>query len=156
MADLRFVSPERRWRAAAMVVLAAWFGWRAVRYAGPGHVPALVADWVLAAALLASVVPIMRSCLIVTDAGVIDRRAVRIIRVPWAHICEFRVQRPGGLWGGFCVVAGIRDGTPVDLLSTRAYSRTASPHHLDELPRMCWTLEHRLASRGEPSAADPP
>src|SRR6267142_5532407 len=32
---IRFVSPERRWRAAFMVPLAAWFGWRAFVYLGP-------------------------------------------------------------------------------------------------------------------------
>lgn len=105
MAVLRFVSPERRWRAGIMVVLAAWFGWRAYRYGGP--VPVVAAGWVLAVAFLASVVPIMRSCLIVTEDGLTDRRAVRVIRVAFEQVSEFRVERPGGLWGGFCVVAGL-------------------------------------------------
>lgn len=34
---LRFVSPERRWRDAFMVLLAAWFGWRSFAMRGPGQ-----------------------------------------------------------------------------------------------------------------------
>jgi hypothetical protein len=43
---IRFISPERRWRAAFMVPLAAWFGWRAFIYLGP------VAGCLVAAGLL--------------------------------------------------------------------------------------------------------
>ena len=95
MPTFRFVSPERRWGAAFMVLPAAWFGWRTFELFGP------VAGALEAAGLLSLAVPIMRTCLIVTDEGVIDRRAVRTVRVPWQQIAEFRVQRPGGLWGGF-------------------------------------------------------
>jgi hypothetical protein len=51
-----------------MVLLAAWFGWRVFRYAGP------VAACLVAVCLLGLAVPIMRTCLIVTDEGPIDRR----------------------------------------------------------------------------------
>ena len=78
-----------------MVLPAAWFGWRTFELFGP------VAGALVAAGLLSLAVPIMRTCLIVTDEGVIDRRAVRTVRVPWQQIAEFRVQRPGGPWGGF-------------------------------------------------------
>ena len=105
LSALRFVSPEGGWRAAFMVLLAAWFGWRAFHYVGP------VTGFLVPACLPSFVVPIMRSCLIITDEGLIDRRAVRTVRVPWRQIAEFRVARPGGLWGGFCVVADCRDGT---------------------------------------------
>jgi hypothetical protein len=138
LSTFRFVSPERRWRAAFMVVPAAWFGWRAFLYISP------LAGGLIAAGLLSLGVPIMRTCLIVTDEALIDRRAVRTIRVPWHRIAGFSVQRPGWLWGGFCVAAECKDGARIDLLSTRAYTRAASSHHLDELQRLCWTLEDRL------------
>lgn len=141
LSTLRFVSPERRWRAAFMALPAAWFGWRAFHFTGP------VAGCLVGGGLLSIAVPIMRACLIVTDESLIDRRAVRTVRVPWQQIAEFRVARPGGLWGGFCVVAACKDGAQIDLLSTRAYTRAPSARHLDELQRVCWTLEERLASR---------
>ena len=56
-------------------------------------------------------------------------------------IAGFEVDRPGALWGGFCVVAVCRDGSTIDLMATRAYSRVPSARHLDELRRICWTLE---------------
>jgi hypothetical protein len=138
-----------------MALLAAWFGWRAFRYAGSVHYLGPVAGILLPAVLLGFVVPIMRSCLIVTDEGLIDRRAVRTVRVPWRQIAEFRVARPGGPWGGFCVAAECRDETRVDLLSMRAYSRAPSSRHLDELHRICWTLEERLATRDDGFPPDP-
>jgi hypothetical protein len=75
--------------------------------------------------------------------------------VPWREIAEFRVQRPGWLWGGFCVVAARWDGAEVDLLSTRVYAGTPSSHHLDELYRLCWTLEDMRGRREENSPSDP-
>jgi hypothetical protein len=62
---------------------------------------------------------------------------------------------PAGEQAGFCVVAVLRDGTQADLLSTRAYSRAPSSSHLDELLRLCWTLEERLATGGENLPSDP-
>ena len=109
----------------------------------------------MAAGLLGFVIPIMRSCLIADDDGLADRRAIRTVRVPWRQVAGFRVERPGGIWGGFCVVAARRDGTQVDLLSARAYSRAPSSSHLDELLRLCWTLEERLAPGGENLPSDP-
>jgi hypothetical protein len=94
----------------------------------------------------------MRTCLVVTEEGLIDRRSVR---VAWLEITELRVARPGGLWGGFCAVASCRDGADVDLLSTRAYSRVPLSRHLDEVQRICWTLEEHLATRGENPPSDP-
>jgi hypothetical protein len=126
-----------------MVLPAALFGWRAFHYVG--H----LAGFLVAVGLLSLALPIMRTCLIVTGEGLIDRRAVRTVRVPWRQITEFRVARPGGLWGGFCVIADCRDGAQIDLLSTRAYSRAPSSRHLDELQRVCWTLEERLAAGGQ-------
>ena len=127
------------------MLLAAWFGWRSFRYAGPPSYAGPAIGCVLIAVLLAAAVLAMRSCLVVTDEGVADRRALRTVRVPWPQISEFRVARPGALWGGLCVVAECQDGRHVDLLSTRAYSRAASSRHLDELYRLCWTLEEHLA-----------
>jgi hypothetical protein len=93
--------------------------------------------------------------------GLIGRTRLSTFRIvsperSWrAASMVLRVARPGGLWGGFCVVADCRDGAHVDLLSTRAYSRAPSSRHLDELQRICWTLEERLATRGEDPPADP-
>jgi hypothetical protein len=145
-----FVSPERRWRAVFMVLLAAFLCWRAFRYTGPGRDLAVVAGCLIPAGLAASVVLVLRTCLIVTADDVIDRRALRAMRVPWDRIAAFSVARPGWLWGGFCVIAELTDGQHVDLLSTRAYALTPSTAHLDELQRLCWTLEERLG-RGEHS-----
>lgn len=142
MSTLRFVSPERRWRAGLLVVLACWFGWRVSVAVG------VLPGGLAAAGLLAFAVPVTRNCLIVTDEGLTDRRAVRSIRVPWERIAGFRVGRPGWLWGGFCVIAVCRDGSEAALLSTRAYFWVPSPHHLDELHRFCWTLEEHLAACG--------
>jgi Bacterial PH domain len=140
----RFVSPERRWRAGVLVLLAAWFGWRSFRYAGSPSYAGPVIGVVLMAFFLAGAVLAMRSCLVVTDEGLADRRALRTVRVGWSQVSELRVARPGGLWGGYCVVVDCRDGRHVDLLSTRAYSRAPSSPHLDELYRLCWTLEEVL------------
>ena len=117
MPTFRIVSPERRWRAASLVLIAAWVAWRGFRYAGPGQYAGPVVGCLVAAGLLAWVIPVMRTCLVVTEQGLIDRRAVRSVRVAWLEITELRVARPGGLWGGFCVVASCRDGSDVDLLS---------------------------------------
>ncbi len=145
MPTFRFVSPERRWRAGFLVLLAAWFGWRSLRYGGPPRYAGPVIGCVLIACFLAGAALVMRSCLIVTAENVADRRALRTVAVPWAQITAFRVARPGAMWGGYCVVADCRDGRHVDLLSTRAYSRSASAGGLDELYRLCWTLEEQLA-----------
>lgn len=147
MTAFTFVSPERRWRAVLLVVLAAFLGWRAFRYPGPDRDLAIVAGLVIPAALLAFVAPVLRTCLIVTDDDVTDRRALRRVQVPWHSIAAFRVARPGWIWGGFCIIAECRDGRQVDLLSTRAYSLAPSSQNLDELHRLCWTLEEHLARR---------
>lgn len=149
MAALRFVSPERRWRAALMALPAAWFGWRVFLIAGP------VAACAVGAALLALELPVMRTCLIVSDDGLVDRRALRVVRVSWQRLSGFRIDRPGGWWGGFCVVAICRDGTVIDLLSTRVYTRLPSSGHLDDLHRICWTLQDRMNSRGPDLPHDP-
>jgi hypothetical protein len=139
----RFISPERRWRAAFMALPAAFFGWRAFVAIGP------VAGYLVGGGLIILAVPIMRTCLIVTDEDLQDRRAIRRIRIPWSQVVEFQVERPGWLWGGFCVIAVCRNGTQIDLLSTRAYTRAPSERHLDELHRLCWTLTELLATRDQ-------
>jgi hypothetical protein len=155
MPTFRIVSPERRWRAGSLVLLAGWLVWRASRYTGPWREGGLVVTGLVAAGLLACVIPAMKTCLIVSDEGLTDRRALRSVRLAWPQIEELRVARPGGLWGGFCIVATRRDGAEVDLLSTRAYSRVPFSRHLDELQRICWTLEECLATRQENPPPDP-
>jgi Bacterial PH domain len=149
MPTYRIVSPERRWRAGSLVVLAAWVVWRAIRYPGPWHGAAVVTGCVVAVGLLAGVIPAMKTCLVVSEEGLTDRRALRSVRAAWPQIQELRVARPGGVWGGFCIVVTRRDGAEVDLLSTRAYSRVPFSRHLDELQRICWTLEEHLFARSE-------
>jgi len=141
----RYASPERRWRAGLTVLAAACLEWylssRLASVAG------IVVGSALGAGSLCVAVQTIRSHLAVNSEGLTDRRAFRVVRLSWAEIAEFRVDRPGGLWGGFCVVATRHDGSAVDLLSTRAYSRIPSAHHLDEVYRICWSLEEAAASR---------
>jgi hypothetical protein len=91
---------------------------------------------------------ILRTRLAVTSDGLADHRLFRVIRIPWEEIAAFEIERPHGLWGGFCVTVVSRDGTTTDLMSTRAYSRIPSARHVDELYRISWTLEQAAASRG--------
>jgi hypothetical protein len=60
----------------------------------------------------------------------------------------FEVNRPRALWGGFCVTAACRDDATIDLMFTRAYSRVPSARHLDELQRICWSLEEAAKQAG--------
>jgi hypothetical protein len=92
---------------------------------------------------------IMRTRLMVADDGLADHRIFRVIRLRWEEIAGFEVGRPNGLWGGFCVTAVCRNGTTVDLMSTRAYSRVPSARHFDELYRISWTLEEAAGLRAE-------
>ncbi|HTX82122.1 MAG TPA: PH domain-containing protein [Streptosporangiaceae bacterium] len=145
-------SPERRWRAAAAPLIAAAISWivsgsihLGVR---PGASPglSLTARVIVICAAVAIGLGIsgliMRTRLMVTSAGLTDHRIFRVIHVPWGEITGFEINRPSGLWGGFCVVAVCRGGTTVDLMATRAYSRIPSARHIDELYRISWTLEH--------------
>jgi Bacterial PH domain len=92
---------------------------------------------------------IMRTRLVVADDGLADHRIFRVIRIPWEEIAAFEVDRPQGLWGGFCVTVVSRSGTTIDLMSTRAYSRIPSGEHVDELYRISWTLEQAAGLRAE-------
>jgi hypothetical protein len=90
---------------------------------------------------------IWRTHLSVGGDGLTDRRMFRVVRVRWQEIDRFEVRRPGALWGGYCVSAVRIDGPPIDLLSTRAYSLLPSARYLDELHRICWTLEEAAPRR---------
>jgi Bacterial PH domain len=144
-------SPERRWRAAAAPLIAGLIGWivpgsihLAVHPGTPGlSVTARVIVICAAVAVgLGLAGLIMRTRLVVTSEGLGDHRIFRVIHIPWEEITGFEVNRPSGLWGGFCVVAVCRSGTTVGLMATRAYSRVPSARHIDELYRISWTLEH--------------
>jgi hypothetical protein len=151
MPSMRIASPERRWKAAAAPLAGGLIGWglaapfRLERRGGgaPGlPLTARVIVICLAAAVgLCLAALIMRTHLSVSDAGLADHRMFRIVRVPWQVITGFEVGRPGALRGGFCVKAVCRDGQRIDLMSTQAYSRVPSAWHLDELERLCWSLE---------------
>lgn len=151
MPELRFASPERRWRAASAPVIAALIGWvaagsiRLSRHAAPPLLLPLtgriVVTSVAVAAGTAVAVLIMRTHLAVAPEGLADHRVLRTVRVPWQLITGFDIGRPGGLWGGICLRAVCRDEETVDLLSTRAYSRVPSAWHLDQLERIRWNLE---------------
>lgn len=145
MPSTRFVSPERWWRAGLTVIAAGWLGWYAISRSA--SLAGIIVACIVVAGLVCLAVLTMRTHLAVSDEGVTDRRAVRIVRLPWQQIAEFSVARPGAFWGGFCVIAVCRDGSRVDLLSTRAYSRIPSARHLDELHRICWSLEAAASAR---------
>jgi hypothetical protein len=149
-------SPERRWRAASAPVMTAAAGWivaGSVRLGfRPDSLGLPLADMILVTGLAATVglwlaVLILRTHLTVDDEGLADHRMFRVVRVPWPVITGFDVNRPRGLRGGYCVCAVRGDGEPIDLLSTRAYSRVPSARHVDELHRICWTLEEIRARR---------
>jgi hypothetical protein len=101
----------------------------------------IIVSCIAVAVGLSLAVLIMRTHLTVSDEGVADHRMFRVVRVPWQLIAGFEVKRPSALWGGFCVTAVGRDGATIDLMSTRAYTRVPSARHLDELQRICWSLE---------------
>lgn len=155
--NMRITSPERRWRAAAAVVIAAVLGWvvsssvrLGVRSSTAAGLPLAARIGVIGAAVAIGAwlaILIFRTGLTVSDEGIADHRILRVVRVPWQLITGFEVKHPGGLWGGYCVGALCRDGTTLDLLSTRAYSRVPSARHLDELHRICWTLDEAARQR---------
>ena len=103
--------------------------------------------WLVVAAGLCLAVLVIRTHLTVSDMGLADHRLFRVVRVPWRQIAGFEVARPGSVWGGYCVTAACLDGRTVDLLSTRAYSRIPSARHLDELHRICWSLEEAAVNQ---------
>jgi PH (Pleckstrin Homology) domain-containing protein len=150
-------SPERRWRAAAAPLIAGLLTWVLAGTLRLGHRPGSAPGIPLAARIivtclavalgLGAAVLIMRTHLAVSDDGLADHRVFRVVRVPWPIVTGFEVARPHALWGGFCVAAICSDGTTVDLMATRAYSRVPSAHHLDELTRICWSLEEAAAKR---------
>ena len=154
---MRMTSPERRWRAATAPLVAGLIGWTLAGSFQPGPRPGAAPGLPLTARIIVTclavavglclAVLIMRTHLAVNDEGLADHRMFRVVRVPWQMITRFEVGRPGGLWGGFCVAAVCRDRTTIDLMATRAYSRVPSAQHLDELTRICWSLEEAAANR---------
>ncbi len=155
MPSMRIVSPERWWRAVAAPLITGLIGWvlsGSFRLRGnpapepPPLTARAVVIGVCVAAGLSLAVLIMRANLTVSADGLADHRLFRVIRVPWQLIAGFTIDRPGRLWGGFGVTALRHDGTRIDLLSTRAYSRVPSAGHLDQLHQICWTLEQAIAA----------
>ena len=152
-------SPERRWRAASAPLIAGVIGWilaeslrLGVRSGTSPGLPLTAEVTVTCGAVVVGLVLavlIMRTRLVVATEGLADHRSFRVIRIPWDEIAAFDVDRPGGPWGGFCVTVSCRDGTTIDLMSTRAYSRIPSARHVDELYRISWTLEQAAGLRAE-------
>jgi hypothetical protein len=147
--EMSIASPERWWRAVTAPLIALWAGWvvsGSVHVThGPG--PPIVRIVVSCAAAAAGLWPaflVTRTRLTVSDHGLADHRMFRVVGLTWEQVEGFEVGRPGALWGGYCVIALCRDGTNLDLLSTRAYSRVPAARHLDEVHRISWTLEARL------------
>jgi hypothetical protein len=153
----QIASPERWLRAASAPVLMAGAGWvvaASVRLGFRGgaspRLPTagtILVTCLAAAAGLGLAVLILRTHLTVGAEGLADHRMFRVVRVPWHVIAGFEVSRPRGPWGGYCVSAVCGDGETIDLMSTRAYSRVPSARHVDELHRICWTLEEAAARR---------
>ena len=138
----RFTSPERFWRAGADVLIAGWIAWTLVSQPAPAL--GLIVGWIAFGSLLVLAWLILRAHLAVDGAGLTDRRVFRVVRVPWQEVADFEVNRPGAMWGGFCVVVICRDGSTIDLLATRVYSRVPSGRHLDDVQRIAWTLKEIL------------
>jgi len=152
-------SPERRWRAATAPLIAGVIGWVLAESVRLGTRPG-ASQGLPQAAMIAVIcgavviglglaVLIMRTRLVVAAEGLADHRVLRVIRIPWEEIAAFEISRPHGLWGGFCVTVISPDGTTIDLMSTRAYSRIPSAGHVDELYRISWTLEQAAGLRAE-------
>lgn len=151
MPSMRIASPERRWRAAVAPLAAGLIGWVLAGSFRLGLQPGTSVGLTLTARIIVSCLAvavglclaalIMRTHLAVSDEGLADHRMFRVVRVPWQLIAGFEVGRPGALWGGFCVTAICRDNVTIDLMATGAYSRVPSAQHLDELRRICWSLE---------------
>lgn len=81
-----------------------------------------------------------RTRVVADDTGVTDVRLFRTRLLPWTALTGFDVNRPGGLYAGFCVRA-LDDDTEHDLLGVRAYSRLPVLDAYGELSRIAWTLE---------------
>ena len=145
MPSMRIVSPERWWRAAAAPLIAGWLGYGLSR-SGAG-ITGIILCWLVVAAGLCLAILIMRTHLSVSDWGLADHRLFRVVRVPWPQVARFDVDRPGSAWGGYCVTVTCQDGKTIDLLSTRAYSRVPSTRHLDEVHRICCSLEEAAMSQ---------
>jgi hypothetical protein len=150
--SMRIASPERWWRAATAPLIAGVIGWflsgsfrlalraRAASAGLPLTARIVVSCLGVAVGLWLAAL-IMRTHLTVSNEGLADHRIFRVVRVPWQQIVGFEIGRPRALWGGFCVTAVCHDGVTIDLMSTRAYSRVPSDRHLDDLQRICWSLE---------------
>jgi hypothetical protein len=145
MPSQRFVSPERWWRAISAALIAGWLGYGLSR-SGAG-IAGLVLCWLVVAAGLCLAALIVRTHLTVSDEGLADHRLLKVVRVPWQWVAGFEVKRPGSVWDGYCVSVACRDGGTVDLLSTRTYSRIPSARHLDEVRRICGSLEEATMTR---------
>ena len=147
---LSLASPERGYRVAFWLALAVLFG---VGAAWPGAalwpLPILRAVYPGVRVLLAVVALLAlvtgrlswRAWVIADSEGVLDVGPLRRRRLAWPAISGFDVDRPGGLWGGYCVRALREDGGHVDLLGLRAYVRVPSVRHFDELHRLAWLLD---------------
>jgi len=154
---MRLASPERWWRAAAALVIAGTVGWVLSESIHLGFRPATSPGLPLSARIavigVAFTVGVwlailtLRTHLTVSDDGLADHRLFRVVRVPWRLIDRCEVSRPIGPWGGYCVSVACHDGETIDMLSTRAYSRVPSTRHLDELHRICWTLNEAVRQR---------
>lgn len=150
-------SPERRWRAAAAPLIAGVIGWIVAGSVHLGLRPGTSPGLSLPARIIVTCGAvaiglglaglILRTRLVVTSEGLVDHRLLRVVEIPWQDIAGFEINRPSGPWGGYCVTAVGPNGTTVDLLATRAYSRIPSGRHIDELYRISWTLEE--AARGQ-------
>ena len=155
--SMRLTSPERWWRAAAALVIAGTVGWvlsesihLGVRPATSPGLPLSARIAVIVVAVAAGLwlaILILRSHLTLGDDGLADHRIFRVVRVPSRVVARFEVSRPSGPWSGYCVSAVCHDGESIDMLSTRAYSRVPSTRHLDELHRICWTLNEAARQR---------
>jgi hypothetical protein len=156
MPAFRLAPNERFVRAGVLVLVALSVGWNSLGHSGLPRLPVPVLSGALAAGLLSGAVLAMRSCLIITDEGVTDRRPLSVVRVPWPQVTGFRVAPSGALGGGYCIVVDRPDDRPVELLATRAGGRMALRNDLGDLDRLCWKLGELQRERPGKRPGDKP
>ncbi|AGL19980.1 hypothetical protein L083_6470 [Actinoplanes sp. N902-109] len=59
---------------------------------------------------------------VLTPVAVRDIRVLRRPSWPTSEIADVTYGRPGGLWGGQCLMLTLRDGAVVPLLGSRVYA----------------------------------
>ncbi|WP_433349472.1 hypothetical protein [Micromonospora sp. CA-111912] len=137
MTTRNICSPERPYKVGLLVVLAiVSFANAAGSEGWSGRSLGTVAG--LACALVAWRTARVR--VVITDAEVIDVRALATRTFDRSQVASVGVGRPGGILDGYCLVLALSSGQHVPLLGSRVYSWIPAAAHLrrlqDTLPEM--------------------